>query len=74
MNQKHIHPSLEVNCCPFKHNNLCSKKWSAKFINHAIICNCECHRKLVLGKEVRDNNSSSEKNWKEFDYKGEFNT
>jgi hypothetical protein len=51
MNQKQILPALEVNCCPFKHNNLCSRKWSAKFINHEIICNCECHRKMVLGRD-----------------------
>jgi hypothetical protein len=50
MNQKQILPLLEVNCWPFKHNNLCSRKWSAKFINHEIICNCECHKKLVLGR------------------------
>ena len=51
MNQKQILPLLEVNCCPFKHNNLCSRKWSAKFVNHEIICNCECHnKKIVLGK------------------------
>jgi hypothetical protein len=50
MNQRQILPLLEVNCCPFKHNNLCSRKWSAKFINHEIICNCECHKKQVLGK------------------------
>ena len=52
MNQKQILPPLEVHCCPFKHNDLCSRKWSAKFINHEIICNCECHnKKLVLGKD-----------------------
>jgi hypothetical protein len=51
MNQKQILPALEVNYCPFKHNDLCSRKWSAKFINHEIICNCECHRKQVLGRD-----------------------
>ena len=50
MNQKQIFPSLEVNCCPFKHNDLCPRKWSAKFINHEIICKCECHKKQVLGR------------------------
>ena len=52
MNQNQILPPLEVHNCPFKHNDLCSRKWSAKFINHEIICNCECHdKKTVLGRD-----------------------
>ena len=51
MNQNQILPPLEVHSCPFKHNDLCSRIWSAKFINHKIICNCICHKKLVLGRD-----------------------
>jgi hypothetical protein len=52
MNQKQILLPLEVHCCPFKHNDLCPRKWSAKFINYERICNCECHnKKTVLGRD-----------------------
>ena len=50
MNQIQILPSLEVNCCPFKHIDLCPRKWIAKFISHEIFCRCQCHRKIVLGR------------------------
>ena len=53
MNQKQIPPSLEVNCCLFKHKDLCPRKWIAKFINHEIVCRCQCHREMVLGRVER---------------------
>ena len=75
MNQKQILPLLEVNCCPFKHNNLCSREWSAKFINHEIICNCECHnKKIVLEKDnIYHDNSNEITVIAELDAFGEFN-
>ena len=57
--------------CKNSCHNLCASQW--KGLGFQVFCNCECHRKLVLGKDVRYNNSSNEKNWKEFDYKGESN-
>jgi len=57
--------------CKKENHFLCNHQW--KGLGFQVYCNCECHRKLGLGKDVRDNNSSNEKNWKEFDYKGESN-
>ena len=57
--------------CKNNCHNLCARQW--KGLGFQVFCNCECHRKLVLEKDVRYNNSSNEKDWKEFDYNGEFN-
>jgi hypothetical protein len=57
--------------CKYNFHTLCDGQW--KGLGFQVYCNCECHRKLGFGKDVRDNNSSNEKNWKEFDYKGESN-
>ena len=73
MNQKQTLSLLEVNCCPFKHNNLCPRKWSAKFINHEIICNCECHRKLVLDKTILNDSSDGNNVITELNFLGESN-
>lgn len=51
MKQNQILPPFKIHCCPYEHNDLCSKKWNAKFIDHKIICNCECHKKEMLDEK-----------------------
>ena len=45
--------------CKNRNHFLCNHQWEG--FGFQIVCNCECHRKLVLGKDVRFNNSSNEK-------------
>lgn len=40
-------PPFEVYFCPIGHRHLCRRRWKNRFINHLIICNCDCHK----GKE-----------------------
>ena len=34
----------QIHSCPFEHNEKCARKWNCKFIDHQIICYCNCHQ------------------------------
>ncbi|MGI9012486.1 MAG: hypothetical protein ACR2F1_15050 [Nitrososphaeraceae archaeon] len=36
-------PPFEVYSCPLGHNDMCPKKWKNRYIDHIIICYCNCH-------------------------------
>ena len=42
MSQQPI-PSWEVYACPLGCNEKCPKRWKNRFIDHDILCVCECH-------------------------------
>ena len=58
--------------CKKKNHSLCSHQW--KGFGFQIVCNCECHRKLVLEKDnIYHNNSNEITVIAELDAFGEFN-
>lgn len=57
--------------CKNNSHNLCDGQW--KGLGFQVYCNCECHRKLVLGKDVLYYTNFNEKKVIPEETIGEFN-